>query len=1240
MRAGALQDEGTYVLKSPVLRRLLWTVGTVLVLGITTWLAVPPLLKWQLETRGSELLGRDIRVGEVKFSLIDLALTLTRLSVAAAPGSATSTPQLQIERLFVDIDSRSLLRLAPVIDAIEIDVPQLHIARVSDGHYDIDDLLQRFAQPAQQPEGEPQRFALFNLRLSGGQVRFDDQPFGQQHELRNITLDLPFLSNLPDDLQIKVEPRLAFELNGSAFDSRGRTTPFAQGRASEFDLRFDGLDLARWWAYLPESVPVKPVGGKLWTELKLRFEQHAQSGANVELQGQVEVRDMVLKAPDESPLLSWQSLRIRLANVQPLQRRVALEAVHLDGAAMHVRRDAAGELQLARLNTTREAPPAAQAEPAGAGWQLQLPLLEINAAQLHWQDATLQPAAEASLEGIQLRLKQLRWPVEDDATLQLEARLLSAGAAVGQFSAKGKVSDRQARIALQLKDFELAATAPYLRPFLQPRASGRVSAVGELDWAQGEAPRQAVTLSSLRIDNFELTQEAPASAGRKRAATAPRLAGWQSLLLEDVRADLLQRSLSLGTVSLQAPAVELARDKAGALNVAQWFVAADGEAVAAPSSDTPAAAPWRVELAEFKLDGGRASLADAALPAVVLQLGKLRARAQRLAWPIEDGAKAVDTQLSAELSVSGARGGRGAAVASTLDWRGGVTAAPLAANGNLRLERLPVHVFEPYFGAMLPVTLQRAEAGFSGKVDVRQSGAAWLGRIEGDALLADVRIDARRVDAARSDEARELLSWNALSLKGLKVGLEAQGKPNVEVAQLRLSDYYAQLEITEEGRLYLQTLAPGDGDGDAAAPPTLATAGPDAAGGQPRVARLPVNLALGEAVFTNGRVAFNDRFIRPNYSADLSDLYGRIGSFDSRASEPATLQFSGVVAGTGVLSIEGEVNPTVEPPALDIKAKATGIDLPGLTPYSAKYAGYPIERGKLSVDVAYKIASDGKLEASNKIIVNQLTFGEKSDSPDATTLPVRLAVALLQDQYGVIDIDLPVSGSINDPQFSIGSLIVKAIVNLLTKVLTAPFSMLAGVGGDDLSVVNFAPGSASIDGAGQKVIDQVAKALSERPALKLSVLGAADAATETPNMQRAALDRWLLEEQRRERARGSLASNASPDAPLPPLSAEARAKLVRQLYLQTALPGKPAGSAGAKADLPVAEMETQLAAAVDVDASAVRQLALQRGRAVRDALVAKGLASDRLFLSEPESKPAAADNPAPKPMAQLSLSPL
>jgi uncharacterized protein involved in outer membrane biogenesis len=1231
------------VLKSRALRWLSWTVLAVLLFWGAAWLALPPLLKWQLEARGSQLLGRELRVGEVQFAPTTLSLTLRELSLGAAPGAPDATPQLQIGRLFVDIDARSLLRWAPVVGGLEIDAPRLRLARLGDGRYDIDDLLQRFAPKPSDPPSEPARFALFNLRVAGGEFSFDDRPVSRTHVLRKLRLDLPFLSNLPDDLQVKVEPRLAFELDGAAFDNRGQSTPFAEGRASEFQIRVDALDLSPMWAYLPATLPAQPVGGRLAADLTLRFEQPRDSEPRVELKGRVDLDAFSLKPPGDAPLLAWQRLRVQLADVRPLQRRVLLDAVQLDGAVLHLRRDSAGQLELQRLARAAQAvhPAAAAsaasapAEPqAAADWQVRLSLLELKDARVHWSDAALQPTAAVQLEAIQLRLKDVHWPFDADSKMLFDAQLQAQGKSQGTVHAEGTFTDRQARIGVQLADIELELAEPYLRQFLRPRTSARLQAEATLDWARGETPRMSVALSTLRIDDFRLTD---AVAHRRAARPAPLLAQMSRLELTDLQADLLLRRITIGSLGLQRPYIALSRDADGLLNASQWLVAPDSSS--APDTATAAASPWQLALRDFKLDGGRVRLADVALPAGVIEVSAVRAGARGLAWP----AKApLSTQLSASLVVAGNSVGTAPSAASRVDWRGRLWPQPLGASGELRLERFPVHVFEPYFGAALPVLLQRLEAGFQGQFDLRQLPSGLAGQVRGEALLADLRVLARPPASAGADPTdRELLTWNAVSIDDFGLRLQPGNKPMLEIGELRITDYYSRLEVTEEGRFNLQTVAAPAGDGVDEAEAGVATTASAASAVQvsapsAMLSRLPIDLVVNSTRFDNGRVDFRDRFIRPNYSAQLSELNGTIGRLDSRTRDMATLQFSGRVAGTGLLEIGGAVNPTVIPPALDIKAKAHDIELPGLTPYSSKYAGYPIERGKLSVDVAYKIDADGKLEASNQIIVNQLTFGDRTDSPDATSFPVPFIVALLQDRYGVIDLDLPLTGSVNDPQFSMGALIWKVIVNLFTKVVTSPFAAIGG-GGKDLSHVEFKPGTALIADSSQEVIAKVAKALDDRPLLKLGIVAMADPVSEADAMRRSAFEMRLLEEQRRERGRSALGSGGT-DTTLPPISAEQRARLVKQIYDDTRLPDKPRNLVGMAKALPTGEMEAMLVAAMPVDAAAAGKLAQQRGRTVREALMAKGLGSERLFIGEPKLRGDAADTTTWVPQAQLTLS--
>jgi len=646
-----------------------------------------------------------------------------------------------------------------------------------------------------------------------------------------------------------------------------------------------------------------------------------------------------------------------------------------------------------------------------------------------------------------------------------------------------------------------------------------------------------------------------------------------------------------------------------------------------------------VQLKELALDGGRVELTDAFASGRPMEtplraeLGALRLRLQDAAWPAARGAPPARLQLG--LRVSGpAPGGDAPGAPGTVDWNGRLVAEPLTANGSLRIERFPVHLFEPYFGEAVHVALLRAEAGWKGDVALQSAAAGWRVKATGDARLTDLRVHTRpdRATPAGFAATDELLSWQRFTLDGVRFEMQPGAKPQLEIREAALNDFYSRLVITEQGRFNLRDVAAAPADA-ASAPPAAPA---PAASAAPADAGWPIELAVGGVQIGNGRVDFTDRFVRPNYSAALSELNGRLGAFRSGTREMATLELRGRAAGTALLDIRGALNPTAQPLALDIQAKATDLELAPLSPYAGKYAGYAIERGKLSMDVAYKIDPDGKLQARNQVILNQLTFGEKVDSPDATKLPVLLAVALLKDRQGNIDIDLPVSGSINDPQFSVFGIVLKLIGNLLVKALTAPFALLAGGGSDDLSLVEFRPGTAVVAQASRATLDKVAKALTDRPALKMTVTGAADPASEREAFQRAALEARLLAEHRRGLLREGR-PQAEVDA-VTTLDGPTRTALLRQVYRAADVPNKPRNAIGLLRELPDEQMEALLTARGVVTAEAMRDLALQRGLAVRDALIARGLPSERLFLAAPKLRASGEEDAAWTPRVQLALS--
>jgi hypothetical protein len=247
-------------------------------------------------------------------------------------------------------------------------------------------------------------------------------------------------------------------------------------------------------------------------------------------------------------------------------------------------------------------------------------------------------------------------------------------------------------------------------------------------------------------------------------------------------------------------------------------------------------------------------------------------------------------------------------------------------------------------------------------------------------------------------------------------------------------------------------------------------------------------LRIDNVAIEDGSLNFADFWIQPNYAVSIQQLNGNIIGLSSEETSRAKLDLEGKVDRYAPATIDGEMNLLSASLFTNIRLRFAGVDMTSVTPYSGRFAGYEIEKGKLSVDVTYKV-ENRTLDAKQKFVVDQLQLGDKVESPDAVSLPLKLAVALLKDRNGVIDIDLPMTGSLDDPKFRLGPLIWKAFVGLLTKIATAPFALIGNLfgGGPEINFVEFDPGAVLLDPAGQEKMAAVRKALVERPALQVDV---------------------------------------------------------------------------------------------------------------------------------------------------------
>ena len=1267
------------VLRSPRWhRRVAWAVGIWLLVWALAYAAVPLLVKSQLERLGSEKLGRRVSVGAVDFRPWSLELTVHDLAIAkAGPASPQAVPQLKIRRLYIDAELASLLRLAPVADALAVEEPVASLTYFGQGRSDIDDILERLKTTDPQPAGDGARFALYNLVLSGGRLDVADESVHATHSLHDLHLAVPFLSNLPSQREIKTAPRLAFVLNGSRFDTAAVATPFAPTRQTDATIQLRDLDLQPYLAYWPDNLPLRLQSAVLQADIQLAFEQNP--APSLKISGSVTAGKVRLlearpanSAPGASPeLLAFDRLHLALDDVRPLEQLVKLSAVELNAPTLSVARDRAGRLNLlpaeksvatksvagsadpesaAGQNDAEKQAPATSAKP----WRIQVGRVDVKGGALDWRDETLPSPARIRLKDLALNATSIAFPFADNAPFQFGGSLGLAPSipnqpAAGKTAAKspvavapasppgaplvtfrGSATDTAADATATVSAWPLGMAAQYVGQFLLPALSGRLDADVGMKWQAAQAGKpQAlrITAPALAITDVQLAQGGASLASVQRA----ELAG--------VDIDLPGQSFKAAKMQLSQPRAKVERDAGKRWMVESWLVARDAEP-AAPSA-TPAAAPWAVAIDEVVLDGGAMSFSDkAGAKPVAFEVTAANARLGALVLDDRPAGRKLAAQampLSASLRLATGRFPPG-----KLDFKGDLGLAPLQAKGQLAVERLPVQAFEPYFAGALNIDLLRADASFNGRVAYRQTAAGPQAEVAGDAALESF-------SANTLAPAEELLAWKSLNVRGLKVALDPARATRVDVRETVLSDFFARVIVLPDGRINLQDLVKPATEVAGATPvdaikniaanasqtsanglkslknPEIAAVTAPAAAAAPSGPKPIIN--FGPISLLNGQVRFSDRFVKPSYSADLSELTGTLSAFSSvapvagngAAAVPAMadLELRGKAEGSASLEILGKLNPLVTPLALDITGKVRDLELPPLSPYAIKYSGYGIERGKMSVDVNYVVLPDGQLTAKNKLVLNQLSFGDKAEGSTAS-LPVKLAVALLADRNGVIDLDLPISGSLNDPQFSLGPVIVKVILNVIAKAITAPFSLLAralGGGGDELATVNFAAGSAQLTPDARAGLDKVAKALAERPALQLTVVGTGSLDAERDAFQREQLAERVRAEKRRQQARqGGAATEPASVGP------DEYPALLKAVYQQSELP-KPRNLVGLVKDQPVGEMEKLLLSSIAVSGEDLRQLAVRRGQAVKDYLVSRDLPPARLFLGAAKAVP-------------------
>jgi len=477
--------------------------------------------------------------------------------------------------------------------------------------------------------------------------------------------------------------------------------------------------------------------------------------------------------------------------------------------------------------------------------------------------------------------------------------------------------------------------------------------------------------------------------------------------------------------------------------------------------------------------------------------------------------------------------------------------SPPTVNIDLAFDNIDLHPLDPYLDSRLSVFIIGSKLGMNGKIrfrspagslpDVAFTGETWLN-------------DFNTVDGVLNET---LLKWDSVHISGIDANLNP---PVVAIKDIAVNKAYANLEIATNRAINIlaalripnpltntTTEAEAKADASKSKKPLLAG---DRIVSTNALAELPIRkLTVGTITITitNTSADFADHSITPNVNMSIQQISGTIAGISSEELQHADVNLHAKVDNVGPVAITGVINPFSKDQTNEIKIAVNDVDLTGVSPYSGKFAGYRIAKGKLNVALAYHLHGRN-LKSENVITLDQFTFGEKVNSLDATHLPVKLGIAILKDRSGKIVLDVPIEGSLDDPQFRLHKVITRAVWNIVEKAITSPFAVLGALFGSknqDISFQEFPAGSAELTPASKEKLDVLVKALYERPGLQLEITGSVDTNADVTALRAQFLEKQLRA-QKWQALRKADRETITPEQVT--IAPEERADLVQKLY--------------------------------------------------------------------------------------------
>lgn len=1179
-------------------------VGVVAALLLFAAFVLPSIVRSRMVTAIEAETGRKAGIEKISINPLTLTVTVNGLSIAAKDGGAF----ISFGRLRTSLSPASIYRRALIISELSLDLPAIRFARFSANNYSFNDIIElQKAKPKKESKGEF-HYSINNISLTNGSLDFDDQAVGggRKHTIRNLSVAVPFISNIPYLAEKYTDPHISAIVDGAPFAFNGKIKPLSKSMETSVAIDLKQLRLPEYAAYSPVRPPVDLASGKLTVASQVTYRVSQDKKPELGIKGVVTLDEIAVNMRNGAPLVKLPQLQVKASELEVFAQRFLIEEIRMDGLELFVSRNAKGEWMYNRLLESSptsgkkpESDRAATAEAAKKESQLllQVAALTFSNGTVHFSDA--QPAGGFKTKISRIDASVTNFSTAAGKTAEYELSLMLADEATLNGDGTFSLHPLNVTLSNELNGLKIQRGWPYLSSFLSSPVKGSIDVSSEVSYNR----EKGVAVTEGRV----LVSGISANYGDNEGFALSRFE------INGAEYSQQQNAVQVGEIKLTKGNVSLSREADGSISLLSLLKKPEGAATPAAGGIPQQAAP----VAEARPD---------AKPAKELsfRLGKLlverfnatfidKTRDGRPRFSLTDTSAALSNFAWPRYNPSPLRFSATFNKNTPLKASGEITPQPFRYKGSLSAGRLPLRDFEAYFPSNIKVSILGGFADADMNVDIALTDGKPSGSFKGNAGL-------RSFYAIDMVDEEDLLKWESLQLDDIQGSLEPF---TLALRQIALNGVYSRIIVRKDGTLNLQNLVEKQAAPARSAGEDAARVKGQAGGGKgesplpatPQVAAAPQprTVSIGAVTVQEGTISFTDNHLPQPFATTFYNLGGRVSGLSSEEARFADVELRGNLENHSPLKITGQINPLRDDLFVNLKVSFQDIELSPITPYSGTFLGYTVEKGKLFLDLSYHIDKK-QLNSENKVFIDQFTFGQKVESDKATNLPVKLGLALLKDRKGEIHLDLPVTGRTDDPKFSIWGVVWQVVKNLMVKAVTSPFALLSSMvgGSQDLSAITFNAGVSAIPPQEEQKLSALGKALLERPALKVELKGYADREKDPEGYRTELLSRKLAGEKLLARSReGTLQDGETVDTVrvLP----EEYVKYLTAVYKKEKFP-KPRNFIGMVKELPPDEMKKLILTNMAVGDKELAALAQERVAAVRNFLIVKGgVSAERVF---------------------------